>query len=257
MLSNQTLGESMTPLYRDTQFTFRFADDRRVERFHLDGVAPGRHVTVYRLHPADEWGERLAGGRTGVDGWVELPEPLTVRAGEGFVAVPAGNTLVRDETPADAAAVRSVVRAAFGQDDEANLVEALRAGGFVRAAFVAECDGEVVGHVMFTRLPVETADGTVETLALAPMAVAPDRHRQGIGSDLIRAALAACRERGHRVVVVLGHADYYPRFGFSAALAERLRSPFPRPSFMAIELVPGALDGVEGKVRYAPPFGVE
>lgn len=247
----------MTPLYRDPQFTFRFADDRRVERFHLDGIPPGRRVTVYRLARGDERGERLAGARTGADGWVELPEPLVVRAGEGFVAVPARDTLIRDEAPADYAAVRAVVRAAFGQDDEAILVEALRAGGYVRAGFVAEQDGDIVGHVMFTRLPVETADGVVETLALAPMAVAPGKQREGIGSDLIQAALAMCRARGHRAVVVLGHPEYYPRFGFSAELAQRLKSPFPRPSFMALELVPGALAGVEGKVCYAPPFGVE
>lgn len=248
----------MTPLYRDPRFTFRFENDRRVDRFHLDGVAAGRRVSVHRLDSASgEPRERLAAARTGADGWVELQDPFVVQAGEGFVAVVEGTTLVRDEAPADHAAVRAVVRAAFGQDDEANLVEALRAGGYVRAAFVAEVDGEVVGHVLFTRLPVESAAGVIETLALAPVAVAPDRQRQGVGSDLIRAALAACRGRGHRAVVVLGHADYYPRFGFSAALARRLRSPFPRPSFMALELVPGALDGVEGKVCYAPPFGVE
>jgi len=248
----------MTPLYRDRRFTFRFANDRRVDRFHLDGVAAGRRVAVHRLDAASgEPRERLAVARVGADGWVELRGPLVVLVGEGFVAVVEGDTLVRDEAPADHAAVRAVVRAAFGQDDEADLVEALRAGGYVRAAFVAEVDGEVVGHVLFTRLPVETADGAVETLALAPMAVAPDRQRQGVGSDLIRAALAACRERGHRAVVVLGHADYYPRFGFSAALAERLQSPFPGPHFMALELVPGALDGIQGKVCYAPPFGVE
>ncbi|HYH64756.1 MAG TPA: N-acetyltransferase [Urbifossiella sp.] len=248
----------MTPLYRDTRFTFRFADDRCVHRFHLEGVAAGRRVTVYRLDPATgEPLERIAAGHAGADGWVELREPLVVRGGEGFIAVAEGDTLVRDETPADHVAVRGVVRAAFGHDDEADLVDALRAGGFVRAAFVAEVNGEVVGHVLFTRLPVETADGVVETLALAPMAVAPEWQRRGVGSDLIHAALAACRERGHRAVVVLGHVEYYPRFGFSSALAERLRSPFPGPHFMALELVPGALDGVEGKVCYAPPFGVD
>jgi len=114
----------------------------------------------------------------------------------------------------------------------------------------------VVGHLLFSRLPIESAAGTVEALALAPVAVRSDRQRQGIGSQLIRDGLAMCRQRGHRIVVVLGHAEYYPRFGFSAALAERLRSPFPGPHFMAMELVPGSLSGVEGEVRYPPPFGV-
>jgi len=80
----------MTPLYRDPRFTFRFADDRVVPRFHLDGVEPGRRVTVYRLDPTTgEPQERLASAHAGADGWVDLPEPLVVRAGEGFVAVPA------------------------------------------------------------------------------------------------------------------------------------------------------------------------
>ena len=71
---------------------------------------------------------------------------------------------------------------------------------------------------------------------------------------LVREGLRACREAGHRIVVVLGHPEFYPRFGFSARLAERLKSPYSGPAFMAIELVPGALEGVEGEVRYPPPF---
>ncbi len=78
----------MTPLYRDDRFTFRFADDRRVGRIHLDGVARGCWVVVYRLGAADARGEQLAAASCGADGWVDLPEPLVVRAGEGFVAVP-------------------------------------------------------------------------------------------------------------------------------------------------------------------------
>ena len=100
--------------------------------------------------------------------------------------------------------------------------------------------------------------GIVPALALAPVAVRPDHQKRGIGSALIRAGLAACRADGHRIVVVLGHAEYYPRFGFSAKLAEPLASPFSgKDSWMALELVPGALDGVVGAVQYAPPFGIE
>lgn len=247
----------MTPLYRDAYYTFRFADDRLIPRFHLDGVEPGRRVAVYRLDP-DTGGPAglLADAVAGDDGWVDLPEPLVVRAGEGFIAVPEADVVIREETPADRDAVRGVNRRAFGRDAEADLVDALRAGGYVRLSLVAEHSGEVVGHVLFSRLPVETAAGVVEALALAPVAVLPDLQRRGIGSRLIRDGLERCRGRGHRIVVVLGHAEYYPRFGFSAALAGRLRSPFPGPHFMALELVRGALDGVEGEVRYPPPFGV-
>jgi putative acetyltransferase len=247
----------MTPLHRDPHYTFRFAEDRLIPRFHLDGVEPGRRVAVYRLDPLTGGpADLLVQAVAGEGGWVDLPEPLVVRAGEGFIAVADPVLTIREETPADHPAVREVNRLAFGQDDEANLVDALRAGRYTRLSLVAERDGVVIGHLLFSRLPIESAAGTIEALALAPVAVLPGRQRQGVGSRLIRDGLTMCRERGHRVVVVLGHVEYYPRFGFSTALAERLRSPFPGPHFMTLELVPGALDGVEGEVRYPLPFGV-
>jgi putative acetyltransferase len=162
--------------------------------------------------------------------------------------------VIRQETPADHDAIREVNRLAFGREDEASLVETLREGGYARFSLVAEEGGQVVGHILFSDLPIVTPHWTVEALALAPMAVIPSRQRQGIGSLLAREGLRVCRESGHRIVVVLGHPEFYPRFGFSAGLAERLRSPFSGPAFMAIELVPGALEGVEGEVRYPPPF---
>ena len=247
----------MTPLHRDPHYTFRFAEDRLIPRFHLDGIEPGRRVTVYRLDPQTGGpADLLLRAIAGEDGWVHLPEPLVVRAGEGFIAMSETEVVIREETPADHAAVREMNRLAFGQDDEPNLVDALRAGQYTCLSLVAERDGAVIGHLLFSRLPTETSSGTVEALALAPVAVLPGHQRQGVGSRLIRRGLAMCRERSHRIVVVPGHTDYYPRFGFSAALAEPLGSPFPGPHFMALELVPGALDGVEGEVRYPPPFGV-
>jgi putative acetyltransferase len=162
---------------------------------------------------------------------------------------------VRPESPADRDGIREVNRAAFGQEDEARLVDALRTGGHVRVSLVAEENGRVVGHILFSELPIATQVGTVEALALAPLAVAPSRQRRGIGSVLTREGLRASRSAGHRIVVVLGHPEFYPRFGFSARLAERLKSPFSGPAFMAAELVPGALEGVEGAVIYPPPFG--
>ena len=119
---------------------------------------------------------------------------------------------------------------------------------------VAEVDSEVVGHILFSDLPIVTPGGVVPTLSLAPMAVVPSHQRREIGSLLVREGLRACREAGHRVVVVLGHPEFYPRFGFSAKLTKWLRSPFSGPAFMAVELVPGALEGIEGEVCYTPPF---
>jgi len=163
--------------------------------------------------------------------------------------------LIRPETDHDHEAVGQVNRLAFGQDAEARLVDALRANGFARVSLVAEMDGLVVGHIMFSDSPIITQTGTVTALALAPMAVLRDFQKKGIGSALVRRGLEICRAEGHRIVVVLGHPDFYARFGFSSTLAERLESPFGGgPSFMAAELVPGALGGVVGKVLYPPPF---
>jgi putative acetyltransferase len=167
------------------------------------------------------------------------------------------NTLIRPETAGDHDAIRHVNRLAFGQDDEAQLVDALRAGGYARVSLVAERAAQVVGHILFSDLPIVTDAGNVLTLALAPMAVLPAYQRQEIGSALVRRGMEVCREHGHRIVIVVGHAHYYPRFGFSAQLAARLASPFSgQEFFMAAELVPGALQGVSGKVEYPPPFGM-
>jgi putative acetyltransferase len=168
----------------------------------------------------------------------------------------AADVLCRGEREQDREAIYRVHSLAFGQEEEARLVNALRDEGHARIGIVAEMAGEVVGHILFSRLPIVTADGVVESLALAPLAVLPEHQRHGIGSELVRQGLAACRSRGHRIVVVLGHTGFYPRFGFSSRLAESLANPFGRESFMAAELVPGALAGVVGRVEYPRPFGV-
>jgi putative acetyltransferase len=168
------------------------------------------------------------------------------------------NPLIRPEATADHDAIRHVNRLAFGKDAEARLVDALRDGGYVRASIVAEKDGQVVGHILFSDLPIITEAGTVPALALAPMAVLPGFQRQGIGSALVRWGLDECRRQGHRIVVVVGHPHFYPKFGFSSKLASALASPFGGgDSWMALELVPGALDHVSGKVAYPPPFDLE
>jgi len=165
--------------------------------------------------------------------------------------------VVRDEMPDDRLAIREAIGLAFGREDEADLVDALRDGGFVRASLVAEVERVVVAHILLSDLRIVGATGTVAALALAPMAVLPEYQRRGIGSQLIRTALDACREQGHRIVVVLGHPHFYQRFGFSSELAGSLESPFSgKPSFMAGELIRGALKGVTGKVQYAAPFGL-
>ena len=165
------------------------------------------------------------------------------------------NVVIRAETATDHEAIRKVNRLAFGQDAEARLVDALREGGYVRLSLVAEKDDQIVGHILFSDLPILTDAGTVSALSLAPMGVLPAYQRQGIGFALVRQGLEACRDQGHRIVIVLGHPEFYPRFGFSAKLAEPLSSPFGGgEAWMALELISGALAGVTGNVQYPPPF---
>jgi putative acetyltransferase len=165
------------------------------------------------------------------------------------------NIEIRTERSGDKAAIWNVNQAAFEGEAEPSLVDALRNGGYVEVSLVAEVDSEIVGHILFSRVTIVTRDGSVDALSLAPMAVLPSRQRHGIGSRLVEAGLHACRERGHRIVLVLGHPDFYPRFGFSAASAQRLESPFGGgEAWMALELVSGALAGIEGRVEFSPPF---
>jgi putative acetyltransferase len=162
---------------------------------------------------------------------------------------------IRPERAGDAEAIRSVELAAFGQPDEADLVDALRAGGDTVLSLVAEAESRIVGHVLFSRLRIHVDDGAIiPAVALAPMAVAPERQRRGIGSALLHEALRECRARGERIVIVVGHVDFYPRFGFSHERASQLRSEFQGEAFMALEFEPGALNGLSGRVEYAVPF---
>ncbi|WKV70920.1 bifunctional class I SAM-dependent methyltransferase/N-acetyltransferase [Streptomyces sp. PCS3-D2] len=162
----------------------------------------------------------------------------------------------RPETAADTAAVRAVHLAAFETPLEADLVDALRADPSWPAAlsYVVEApDGSVAAHALLTRCKV----GGAPALALAPVAVAPAHQRSGAGSAVVRALLAAARERGESLVLVLGHPAYYPRFGFTAASRFGIRAPFEVPDEALMALV---LDGSgpvpAGTIAYPAPFGV-
>ena len=164
--------------------------------------------------------------------------------------------VIRSQTPDDRAAVRSVNEAAFGRPDEARLVERLWTEGAVLVSLVAEREGQIVGHILFSRMSIETAQVSMPAVALAPLAVLPPHQRQGIGKQLVQSGLDQLRARGEKIVIVLGHPEYYPRFGFSTAKARTLASPFPANAFMALELIRGALEGVQGHARYAAAFGL-
>jgi putative acetyltransferase len=164
--------------------------------------------------------------------------------------------LIWPERPEDYAAIRHVNERAFNRPDEADLIDRLRAEGVVLASFVAQDDGQIAGHILFSRISIKTATESLPAVALAPVAVLPSLQRQSIGGELIRHGLDWLRAQGEQIVLVLGHPDYYPRFGFSTAKASLIESPFNPESFMALELKPNALDGIRGKVLYPHAFGL-
>ncbi|WP_296600598.1 GNAT family N-acetyltransferase [Phenylobacterium sp.] len=148
--------------------------------------------------------------------------------------------MIRFARAADRPAIAEVVEAAFGQPDEARLVERLRADGDVILELVAETDGRLDGHILLSRL---WADSAALYAALAPLAVRPDLQRTGVGSSLARAAVEQAREFGAHGIIVLGDPAYYPRFGFSAGAAANVKSVYAGgPAFMALALEPDAFE---------------
>lgn len=161
--------------------------------------------------------------------------------------------LVRPATEADQTAIHAVVEVAFGQSDEADLVDALRADGDALLELVAEEeDGRIIGHLLFSPLATDTGAAFA---ALAPLSVAPDAQRTGVGTMLMEVGHALLAAQGVQAVIVLGHPDYYPRVGFSAEAAKAVKAPFSGDHFMALALQPGALDAPV-TITYAKAFGI-
>jgi putative acetyltransferase len=164
---------------------------------------------------------------------------------------------VRPETPEDIESIRDVNEQAFRQGDEAEIVDRLRKRGAITVSLVAVAGGQVVGHILFSPVSIESAGTSHRITVLAPMAVRPPYQRKGIGSRLVRAGLEECRRLGQEVVVVLGHPEYYPRFGFVPAGAKGIDCEFevPEEAWMVLELGEGALAGRRGTVKFPPEFG--
>lgn len=163
--------------------------------------------------------------------------------------------MIRDRQPVDDEAIRRLNDAAFGGTYESRLIDDLRAANCAVIELVSVDETDVIGHILMSTLDVAVGGKTVCSLALAPMSVQPGRQRQGIGSALVREASQRAQRQGWAAVIVLGHPGYYPRFGFSAALARPLASPFSGDAFMALELIPGSLQGGAGRVVYPSAFG--
>lgn len=163
--------------------------------------------------------------------------------------------IIRKETVQDQPGVYTVNSLAFQRDDEANLVDILREAADPVISLVAEDGGRIVGHVLFS--PVTIAGHPDRHVAgLGPLAVVPERQREGIGSQLVTRGLDECRKLGFGAAVVLGHPEYYPRFGFARASRFGLKCEYDVPDdvFMALELIPGYLNAASGAVMYHDAF---
>lgn len=165
---------------------------------------------------------------------------------------------IRPEREEDVEGIFEINRLAFGQEDEAQLIQRLRQSPhFIpELSLVAFKKGHIVGHILLSRISIESQQGDVPAISLAPMAVHPKFQRQGIGAELVREGLNRCQKLGHKIVVVVGHPDYYPRFGFIPAREKGLETPFPVPdeAFMVKELIPDALEGIRGVIKYPSEF---
>jgi putative acetyltransferase len=164
--------------------------------------------------------------------------------------------IIRHEEPQDIAAIRFVNEQAFGGSAEANAIEMLRDRGAATLSLVAVIADRVVGHLFFTPIEIAAPDRSWPGSGLAPLAVLPEYQRRGIGSALMDAGLEECRRLGCERLIVLGHPNYYPRFGFERASQYGVRFEFEAPdeACMILALQPGALDGVGGVAKYQPDW---
>ena len=165
-------------------------------------------------------------------------------------------TLIRPESAADSIGIRRLLEAAFDTPAEACLVEALRSKANPYISLVAMAAGRTVGNIVFTPVRLDADSGGARVAGLAPLAVLPERQRQGIGGRLIEEGIARCWVASFDAIVVLGHPEYYPRFGFKPAHEFGLECEFEAPpeAFMALELRTGALNEAAGVTRFHPAF---
>ncbi len=163
---------------------------------------------------------------------------------------------IRREMSKDIDSIRHLNEQAFGQKEEAEIVDKLRNRGAVTLSLVAVQDDQIVGHILFSPVTIESESTNFEAVALAPMAVLPAYQGKGTGSQLVRSGLEECQRLGHEIVVVLGHPDYYPHFGFILANPKGVDCEFevPEEAWMILELRQGALAGRSGKVKFQPEF---
>jgi len=164
--------------------------------------------------------------------------------------------IIRPEFPEDQAPIHYVNQEAFGRNQEADLVDKLRKRGALTISLVAVQETAIVGHIAFSPVEITSEKSSFGALTLAPMAVLPPHQNKGIGSQLVTAGLQECLRLGHEIIVVVGHPNYYPRFGFVPANPKGIECEFeaPHEAWMIKELKEGTLAGSQGKVRFQPEF---
>lgn len=166
------------------------------------------------------------------------------------------NIIIRNEMPDDIAMVRKVNASAFDTPAEAVLVDSLRDEGAISISLVAVLKETVIGHILFSPVVIESKNSSLHVAGLGPMSVLPEYHRQGIGSKLVVAGLEFCRSQGQPAVVVLGHPEFYTRFGFVTSRQYSITCEYDVPPevFMIKELRQGALAGQSGIAKYHQLF---
>lgn len=163
---------------------------------------------------------------------------------------------IRKEQASDIEKIWEVNTEAFETETEANLVNALRSSGCTYLSLVAETEDNVVGHILFTRVELTGNENRIKIMGLAPMAVLSQYQKKRIGSKLVKAGLERCQSLGYDAVVVLGHPNYYPRFGFAPSAEFGIKSEYEVPDevFMIMELVPESLKHHAGVIKYHEAF---
>jgi len=164
--------------------------------------------------------------------------------------------IIRPEKPDDLSIIREINISAFGEETEADLVDALRKSGIPLISLVAEENKTLIGHIMFSPVTIDNGCSNISAAGLAPMAVLPGFQRKGVGSMLVKEGLEHCKQAGYSAVVVLGHPEYYPRFGFVHSVTYSIKSEYevPEEVFMILELAEGALKNCHGTVKYHECF---